>query len=185
MDFEFFESISTKEARIFLDRFLELERTATCRMISRAKKTARLNFTIASIPPFFKWILPKLSVKRIKADPDVPAWINEADDYDEELFDFTEKSKPYVMRAAFYLGESFVQSYSSLSWGIGKPRVVQEKMPVVAGFEGKVELPAIMLADNVLHRILVDKASISCVNEMIVAWQEKLKKSEQKKARRR
>ena len=48
--------------------------------------------------------------------------------------DFAESSRTCVLRAAYYLGASFVSTYPVLRWELGAPTRPEVRQPVVTGF---------------------------------------------------
>jgi hypothetical protein len=173
MDFAFFESLTPQDAQAFLDRYLEVEREATRSMIPSAQEEGVVaDFSVSSVPAFLKWILRKLQTVSRDPDETLPDWIRESESYKRGLIEFEDTSKPLVMRASYYLGESFVRQYHRLSWGVGQPDSIEYKMPVVAGFRHELELAPILVAENIYLGIFGQGASIESIDEAISGWQE-------------
>lgn len=172
MDFAFFESLTPHDAQAFLDRYLEVEGEATRGMIPSAQEEGVvMDFSVSSVSAFLKWILRKVQTVPTDADETLPAWIRESESYKRGLIEFEEKSKPLVMRASYYLGESFVRQYCSLSWGVGEPETVEHNMPVVAGFRSDLEMAPIMVTENLFLRILGDGAAVTDIDKAVSHWQ--------------
>jgi hypothetical protein len=56
-----------------------------------------------------------------------------------------------VLRAAYFLGESFAKDYPELHWGRGNRETALQNMPVISGFKGNIEMPPIMVTENLEH----------------------------------
>ena len=61
--------------------------------------------------------------------------------------DFSEGSRSCVLRAAYYLGASFVTTYPVLRWELGAPDTPEVRQPVVTGFGGGDDLPVLRAAE--------------------------------------
>lgn len=167
----FFEKLSPKGAHVFLQRFLEVE---SLHIKETAKRCAadgvKMDFSLKSIPPFMRWICAKLKTIQKEPDPSVPKWLRSNEVYAKNLFDFDEASGILVMRAGYYLGESFVRSFRSLRWGTGDVRTADANMPVVAGFKHELEMPPIIVADNLLARLVVDPKTPRGAKKCVESW---------------
>jgi hypothetical protein len=64
--------------------------------------------------------------------------------------DFAESSRSYVLRAAYYLGASFVSTYPVLRWEIGREQRPEVRQPVVTGFASGEDLPVLGSAEALL-----------------------------------
>jgi hypothetical protein len=171
MDFEFFEKLSQDEANAFLSRFRELEAPKIEEMRKQSAVTGfELNFSIQSIAPFMRWALARLVAIPKEPDSQVSWWIRNTDSYIKRLFEFDDQSKSLILRVAYYLGESFVKSHSTLRWGTGNPKYAQTKMPVVVGFRNGKELPPILVADNLLGRVTAEPSKLPDVEKTIECW---------------
>ena len=172
MDFAFFESLTPQDAQTFLERYLEVEGEATRGMIPSVQEEGIvMDYSLASVPFFLKWILRRIQTVPGKADETLPTWIRESDSYKRGLVDFAEHAKPLVMRASYYLGESFVRQYGSLSWGVGEPETMEHNMPVVTGFRHELEMAPILVAENIYLSILGQGASVACIDRAVSHWQ--------------
>lgn len=171
MDFEFFEKLSKSEAEIFLRRFLETE---SLQIKQTAKQCTadglRMDYSIASIVPFMKWIFKRLIAIPEGPDPEVPEWIRNTKSYATRLFEFDEPSKTLVLQAAYYLGESFVKSHRSLHWDTGDVDTAEGNMPVVAGFQHELELAPILIAENLLRRVTAEPKKMGDIQKAIESW---------------
>ena len=61
------------------------------------------------------------------------------------------------MRAAFYLGETFVMGFPPLQWRIGNPTYAQKNQPVVGPFKAGMELPVLLVAENLVRGMVEGK----------------------------
>ncbi len=171
----FFESLTPQEADTYLRRFLETERSAVQEMISDAKKSGvSADFLIESVVPFLSWVLGKLKTTPRSPDLSLPEWIRRSTSYQSNLFDFDESSKVLILRSAYYLGESLVRSFPTLSWATGNPDTAVKNMPVVTGFRYQMELAPMLVLENVFGRILSGSKSSADLQEMVSTWVEKV-----------
>lgn len=176
MEIEFFKKLSQDEARILLRQFLEVESSIIITTVNRcAADGIKMDFSIKSIAPFMQWVLKKLIAIPQKADPAVPEWIRNTNSYATRLFDFDERSEKLVRQAAYYLGESFVRSYSSLRWGTGDIRTFEANMPVVAGFsQHDMELAPILIAENLLRRVTAEPKKLGDFKKAVESWDQEV-----------
>lgn len=173
MEIDFFERLSPDEADAFLQRFLEVE---SSNITGIAKQCAtdgiKMNYTIKSIPPFMRWVLKRLTTIRLEPDPAVPAWLRNHEVYVNNLFDFDGPSGILIMRAGYYLGESFIRSYRSLHWGTGDIETVEANMPVVAGFQHQLEMAPVLIVDNILARIISNPKQVGDIERAVESWKD-------------
>lgn len=140
----FFRPMDLKAAKAFLRRFIEAGREA----IDDASQDAevarlRLDYSVDSLPMVLKWMMRGVRSIRIPVPDDWPIAVKRC--FENGILLIDESSKLAFLRAAFYLGESFVRSNPSLRWATGsrKHRNLMANMPVVAGFVGE-ELPPLV-----------------------------------------
>ena len=139
MNFEFFESLTLEQARDHLREFIGTESAAWEGMRSAAQHAGvTMDYSVVSLSPFLKWIVQQVQVVRIPVPASEPKWIREA--HKDGLIDFEQESKSLILRAAYYLGETFVRSHPSLGWTTGNPEYLEKNMPVVAGFRSGLEM---------------------------------------------
>lgn len=170
MNFQLFESMSLSEAQEHLQYFLDTESAAIEAMRLEIEEAGfALDYSIASLAPILKWILKRIKIVRAPVPDTEPDWIRQA--HGKGFIDFPEKSKYFILRAAYYLGESFVRTYASLRWATGNPEYVEKNMPVVAGFRFGKELAPMMVVKNVYSRILGDGAPDTHIDTMLETWQ--------------
>ncbi len=150
MDYEFFSSLSDDEAGAYLARFRELEGQEVEKLVSRARADGvHTDFALRSIPGFLTWLRPSVQVVAVDPPDDVEPWIERAMvEHHGGFLDLGDESRPLVLRAAFYLGESFVRSHPQLRWGVGRDDRAEYQQPVVTGFRTDADLPALEVAEN-------------------------------------
>lgn len=171
MDYSFFESLSKKEAEIFLENYLSVESKAVAEMVAEAEKDGiNADFSIQSTSYVLKWILDKVKTIPKETDSSFPAWIRECYSYVSGLVDFDEPSKVIVLRASYYLGESFVRYSDELSWATGNSDTAEQNMPVITGFKGQIEMATMLVTENLFLRILEDGAPTEDINRAIESW---------------
>jgi len=171
MDFRFFESMTRTAAERFLSDYLRVEEAAwqeTRLDVERAGISC--DFSVGSVPGVMKWILKHVHVVRVEPDIAVPSWIRDTSSYQRGLFDLNEPSEELVIRASYYCGAAFVAHYANLSWGVGLPGFAQENMPVVTGFEHKLELAPVMVTENLFRRVLGGDADESTIDVAVEYW---------------
>lgn len=167
MDFTFFESLSTSEAEQYLQSFLREAGKGfqqTAQELRRDRITS--DFSINSISQVFGWILKRINTVPMEPDESLPEWIRQSDG----LFDFDDASKTLVLRAAFYLGESFNRYSDKLYWGTGDTDSAKQNMPVVKGFKREMELSPLLVTENLFSRISNHGAPSSDIEQAVKSW---------------
>jgi hypothetical protein len=120
MDFDFFDQLSSADARKFLENFLEQEKEGFLSMESELRDDGiDTRFRIENVEKVLLWVLGKLKTIAREPDTSLPTWIVNTPSYSQGLRDFDELSQILVMRAAYFLGEAFVESNPNLSWAVG------------------------------------------------------------------
>jgi hypothetical protein len=171
MDFEFFESLSQEKAKKFLENFLNVEKEKVSEMINDAQKEGIIaDFSITSISIVFKWLVKKLKIIPHTPDTELPEWIRKCDSYIQNLFDFDETSSIIVLRAAYYLGESFVRNYPKLHWTTGDRNYAEQNMPVIAGFKKGIEMAPILISENIFRSIHSKLDNEDCIDVAVNGW---------------
>lgn len=171
MDFESFEKLSKAEGNVILHRFLEVESVhikETARQC--AAEGIKMDYSINSIAPFMRWVLARLTTVPLQPDPAIPDWLRNNEAYTTNLFDFDGPSGKLILRTGYYLGESFVRSHKSLRWGTGDIETVEANMPVVAGFKYELEMAPVLVADNLMARIISDPEKIGDIERAVESW---------------
>jgi len=171
MDFKFFESLSMSDARAFLANFLSVESKAMGEMFDQAKaEGVELAFSTSSIKPMFTWVLRSIKSNPKAPDLTLPEWITGTESYKRGLFVFDEPSKILVLRAAYFVGASFISEYPHLKWDTGDCETALMNMPVIKGFRMDLELPAILVAENAISRIHAQNHPLETIDTMVKSW---------------
>lgn len=171
MRFDYFEKLPKKQANAFLSRFLKVEAINIKETVKHCTADGiKMDFSINSLSPFLRWILKKLDTIPLSPDPAVPEFIRNTDSYTKHLFEFDTRSRELVLQAAYYLGESFVRTHRSLRWATGDIKTAEANMPVVAGFRYELEMAPILVAENLLERIIAERYKIGDIEIMINEW---------------
>ena len=171
MDFAFFDSISTDEGFAFFDAFLRAERSAVPHILEAARQQGiSTDFSVETLPCVMRWALSQVETRPKAADSSLPSWITTTDGYKRGLFEFSEQSKPLILRIAYYFGECFVRSFEGLRWSVGNPDTAQRNMPVVIGFGNDVELSPILVTENLFKRVLSGEAESDAIDRAVKRW---------------
>lgn len=171
MNFEFFEKLSREKAEEYLKHFLAVESAKIGGTLAEARASGlTVDFSLESVAPFLRWMVPKLNVVPGVPDPELPEWIRTTPTYLQNLFEFDEPSKILVLRAAYYLGESFVRNGNGLRWATGNRETVEANMPVVTLFRFGIEMAPIMVAENLLRRVIAEPAKLGDIALAVDHW---------------
>ena len=143
MDWWFFAEGTEDEAREYLSRFLDDGAVDDY--------GPQADFSLASVPE----VVGKLAtdVELVDAPPpaDAPEWVRDVvADHGGGFRDFAESSRSCVLRAAYYLGASFVATYPVLRWEIGGNERPEVRQPVVTGFASGEDLVVLGSAEALL-----------------------------------
>lgn len=175
MKFEFFDSLSPAEANNFLQEYLSTERRAVEELRQHAERSGvSADATLESIQPVFGWIAARLRTLSREPNRSLPWWIRKTESYRDSLFEFDEASSVLIMRASFYYGEAFVRYSSTLSWGVGRGDTALKNMPVVDGFSHNLQLPPILIAENLFTDILSGSKGLEAVGQTVETWHGKV-----------
>ena len=144
MDWWFFREGTEDEAREFLDRFLEEGAEWA------AGRGAAADYSLASVPEELAAL--ERQVELVEATPaDAPDWVRDVvAEHGGGFRDFAESSRACVLRAAYYLGASFVTTYPVLRWELGGPERPEVRQPVVTGFASGEDLAVLPAAESLL-----------------------------------
>jgi hypothetical protein len=171
VDFELFESLSASEARSFLEGFLERESAAVEETLAAARQQGlRTDYSLGSISPLMRWAISQLKTVPLPENPALSVWIRETESYKSSLLDFDNASKLIVLRLAYYLGESFVRAFPGFTWSVGSHETAEKNMPVVAGFSSGIELAPMLVAENVLLRVLSGHGTQEAFDVAVQTW---------------
>jgi hypothetical protein len=109
------------------------------------------DFSLASAPEVMAWLGARVEVAVAAPPANVPDWVQVVLDQNGGGFrDIAEASRPLVLHAAYYLGQSFVTSYPVLRWAIGREDRPEVRQPVVTGFGSGEDLPVLAVAESAL-----------------------------------
>lgn len=170
MNFELFEAMSPTDAQEHLQDFLATESAAIEAMRPTIEEAGHtMDYSISSLAPILEWIFNRVQVRRVPVPHTEANWVRQA--HEGGLIEFPEDSIYLILRAAYYLGESFVRTYPSLRWGTGNPGYMEKNMPVVIGFISGKELAPVMVINNVFKRVLRGQGTISHIGRVISTWQ--------------
>ena len=138
MDWWFFREGTEAEARDYLARFLD-EGAAAAEGFGAAA-----DLSLASVPEVVSCCAGRSSSSTRRRPTTSPAWVREVVAESGAGFrDFAEGSRSCVLRAAYYLGASFVTTYPVLRWELGAPDTPEVRQPVVTGFGSGDDLPVL------------------------------------------
>lgn len=172
MDFEVFENFTDDEALRYVSGFLQVGRDrlpAFCELVSR--DGLRADLSIGSIAGIAAWVSRRVVTLPLPPDPDLPHWIRDSEEYLNDNFDFDEASKSLILRLAFYYGESFVRTYEDrLSWAVGDRDTAPQGQPVVTGFMHGLQLPVLMVAENVVARLITEGEGARVPAMTVAKW---------------
>jgi hypothetical protein len=174
VNYQLFKSLNPADAEQLLATYLEIGRSDADEMASSAAAAGiRADYSLSSVPRVLEWFHTMLRIVEREADPTLPEWIRSSRTYLDGLFDFDENSKALVLQGSYYFGESFVRSFNHLHWGVGKQDFIQENMPVVAGFGDGMEMPPLLVVNNLFRRILIDSGRMSDIEKVVDFWRSK------------
>lgn len=170
MDFNFFERLNPEEAKRFLHNYLTEEKKGFEKLSSDLISSGiMLDYSFNSLLPVFEWVIHRIHTIPTKKDENLPSWITETESYKKGLYSFDEFSKILVMRTSFYLGECFVNNSKKLVWKVGRIKTAEQNMPVISGFQKKLELSVILVSENLIRRIL-EGGDLSIIEACINKW---------------
>jgi len=154
MDYAFFENLSADDARAYFERYVEVESREVERMLLEVRSDGvAADFTIASIAGVLAWTQGRIRVVATEPAADTPAWLRDSmEQHHGGFLGFDEESRPLVLRASYYFGQSFVADAPRLEWSLGRPERAEFQQPVVTGFRTDADLPPLEVAENLLLR---------------------------------
>lgn len=171
MDWGFFESLTKAEAELFLKNFLRESGVGFERMVpDLSRNGVRSDFSLDSIALVYRWVLPKLKTSSKEPDKSLPEWLLQSESYTKYLFEFDDDSKVLILRAAYYLGESFSRASDGLSWSTGDRKAAHQNQPVVVGFENRMELPVLGVAEAIFNGLVAGTRSLEDMEQTIEKW---------------
>jgi hypothetical protein len=117
-----------------------------------------------------RWALERLNVASMLPDASLPTWITATESYQRGLFEFDEPSQSIVLRVAYYMGECFVRNFSCLVWSVGDAGSALQNMPVVTGFDHRIEMAPVLIANNLFRRVLHGSGNEHTFNVAVDRW---------------
>jgi hypothetical protein len=165
LDYRFFEQLTVAEADAYLATFLEQER----RRIAAEWWSRLMGDGVGAIEPYFAEFMPGIRVVRVAAPDGLPEYIVESMERDHGGFrDFaTQGDRIAVLAAAFYFGAAFRRSFPSLSWSVGRADRAEAGQPVVTGFSSDVDLPVLVVAENLVLEYEDDPSRVATA---VASW---------------
>ena len=104
----------------------------------------------------------------------MPEWIRATPEYASNLFDLDEDSKVLALRGGYYLGEPFRVSHPGLSWAVGNTETAEQGQPVITGFRFSMELPVLLVSENLFARALTSDPMGPDVRAVVAFWEGKI-----------
>lgn len=164
-------SLDPNEARSLLEGFLETEACVSEQMLIAARREGlEVDFSVESLRSLMRWAVRQLKTIPQLPDPSLPTWITKIEDYQRDLFDFDEPSKVVVLRIAYYMGECFVRNFADLLWSIGDADTALKNIPVVSGSRGGLEMPPMLVAENLFRRMLKGDTDGNAIDVAFRRW---------------
>jgi hypothetical protein len=172
LDYEQFDTMSPEEAAELLRLYRATESQACVDLLGRlAYRGVRADYSVDSVPAVLVATLNSVGTVPIDPDPTEPEWIRNSAPYQESLFDFDERSKPLVLAASYYLGESFVRSYPQhLSWATGDTDYAGANQPVVTGFRHGLQMSTIAVTESLFSRVIKDPTKLPDIPRTVAYW---------------
>jgi hypothetical protein len=175
MKFDFFEKLSSEEAQQFLERFRTVEAERMPALIRQcADQNLACDYSLESVAPLLRWLAQRLTVISSTADTQLPEWIRSTETYTKNLFEFDAPSKILILRAAYYLGESFVESAHGLHWSCGNRETALANMPVVVGFRGGLEMAPLLVVENLFGRVVSNSSKLPDIDRAVDYWVQRI-----------
>ena len=145
MDWWFFREGTEAEARDYLVRFLE-EGAAWAEGAG-----PQADFSLASVPEVVVTVAREVELVDAAPPAGAPDWVRDVvSEHGVGFRDFAESSRSCVLRAAYYVGASFVTTYPVLRWELGAPDTPEVRQPVITGFGSGDDLAVLGAAEALL-----------------------------------
>jgi hypothetical protein len=180
VNLRFFEHLSEQEAADYLRRFLATESaTAAALVAAAAADGVTADYGADNLVPVLRWVVRRDERRDGRRDAGVlgdvdaglPPELIEDERERAALLGLPAGAESLVLRAAYYLGETFVRHRPRrLRWASGDRDLVTENQPVVTGFTRDVELPVILVVSNLFGRVGDEES----VPRLVSAWAERV-----------
>ena len=143
MDWWFFAEGTEAEAREYLARFLDDGAVDDY--------GPQADYSLPSVPEVLGALRGQVELVDAPPPADAPDWVRDVvSEHGGGFRDFAESSRSSVLRAAYYLGASFVSTYPVLRWELGGEDRPEVRQPVVTGFGSGEDLVVLRAAEAVL-----------------------------------
>jgi hypothetical protein len=164
VNLRFFEHLSEQEAADYLRRFLATEGAAAATLVAAAAADGvTADYGADNLVPVLRWV--------VRRDAGLPPELVEDERERAAPLGLPAGAESLVLRAAYYLGETFVRHRPRrLRWASGDRDLITENQPVVAGFTRDVELPVILVVSNLFGRAGDEES----VPRLVSAWAERV-----------
>jgi hypothetical protein len=172
LDFQFFERMSEQEAAEYLRRFLATESAAAAALVAAADaEGVAAGYGVDDLVPVLRWAVRRDGAALRDVDARLPRELLEDERERAAPLELPAGAESLVLRAAYYLGETFVrQRPQQLRWAGGDRETITENQPVVAGFTRRMELPVILVVENLFRRAGDEES----VPHLVSAWTERV-----------
>jgi hypothetical protein len=178
VNFAFFEALTIDEAQEYLTFFRRNGAEGLRHLMSAGlPENVTVDFSVESVPGLLAFTADSATTLPLDPDPTLPEWLLESDSYRDNLFEFSDQSKILLAAAAYYLGEAFVRTYPVLRWSVGSRNTAPQGQPVVTGFEHEMEMPVLLVAENLVARSLTDDGPPTDSAQAMASWERKIPKS--------
>lgn len=151
MDYRYFEELSGADAGKYKESFLDVGREGVEALVDDMRADGvEPDFTVDSVEPVLRWFGERVEVGPVEPEPELEDWVREAMERPGGVLELDEDSRGLAVRAAYYLGQSFVDELPHLEWGIGREDRAEANQPVVTGFPTGADMPPLVVAENIL-----------------------------------
>jgi len=172
MNYEYFQSMTENEARIFFMSFINEGKNILRQTFPELLyKNGYLECKISEIENVFKKLLTKISLKRITPDNESLKWVMNNSINRNEFYQIAPKSECHFICASYYFGECFVQLSEMLSWGIGIVDSMDKNMPVIRGFKNSLDFPVLDITETVLIELISNRQTYRRLESIVRYWQ--------------
>ena len=172
MDLQFFERMSEQEAAEYLRRFLATEGAAAATLVAAADADGvAAGYGADDLVPVLRWAVRRDGAALRDADAGLPRELLDDERERAAALELPAGAESLVLRAAYYLGETFVRLRPRrLRWASGDREAITENQPVVTGFTRDMELPVILVVENLFRRAGDEES----VPRLVSAWTERV-----------
>ena len=90
----------------------------------------------------------------------------------------------WLLRLAYYFGESLKRSSASLEWGLGNSETAHHNQVVITGFPNSVDAPVIIVSRNLVEAVTIDNDSTEGLIDGIDWWFQSPRKKKTKSSKK-